>query len=71
MWTNTYQSTMSKKSANPNPNPNPNPNQHQFTTLGTGGQYAVCLSVCPRVVNPSTGLGGVGEAPFFVSVLVC
>jgi hypothetical protein len=26
----------------------------------------VCVFVCPRVVNPSTGLGGVGEAPFFV-----
>ena len=26
------------------------------------------MCVCPRVVNPSTGLGGVGEAPFFVSV---
>jgi hypothetical protein len=22
------------------------------------------MCVCPRVVNPSTGLGGVGEAPF-------
>ncbi len=40
---------MSKKSASPNPNPSPNPNQHQFTTLGTGGQYAVRLSVCLSV----------------------
>jgi hypothetical protein len=31
---------------------------------------SVRLSVCPRVVNPSTGLGGVGEASFFVCVCV-